>query len=276
MSDTFTSLTAAVAMLLRPLVRMLQRSGVPYSVFADIAKRTYVEVAQEQFLLPGRKQSVSRISILTGLTRKEVSRLQTLPCIAGSDALDRYNRAARVIAGWVRDREFSSADGPCELPLHAQGVPNFAALVRRYSGDMPPRAMLDELQRVGAVECVNDSVRLVGRAYVPRSGEHEKLAILGSDVADLINTIDHNICTIDRSICGAPPRFQRKVAYDNLPMHALTDLRALSRERGQALIEDLDRAFARADRDTNRAQRGTGRVRAGVGVYYFEETVGTD
>jgi hypothetical protein len=97
------ALSAAVVTLLRPLVRLLLRNGVPYATFADLAKRVYVDVAMEEFGIPGRKQSKSRVSIISGLSRKEVLRVKRLPDPDDLGALQRYNRAARVISGWVRD-----------------------------------------------------------------------------------------------------------------------------------------------------------------------------
>ena len=43
------ALFAAILKLLRPLVRILLRNGVPYGAFADIAKRVYVDVAAQEF-----------------------------------------------------------------------------------------------------------------------------------------------------------------------------------------------------------------------------------
>ena len=271
MPETVQALAAAILTLLRPLVRILQRNGVPYGVFADLAKRTYIEVANEQFALPGRKPSVSRVSILTGLTRKEVVRVMGLPAIDNAAGIARYNRAARVIAGWVRDLEFSAPDGsPAELPVQGEKG-SFTHLVKRYSGDMPVRAMLDELERVGAIKIVGDAVRLLTPAYVPAHGEAEKFDILGRDVADLIDTIDHNI--YGPATAANPRRFQRKMAYDNLSRDDMAKLRILAAARAQALLEELDKHFAAGDRDVNRDVRGGGRVRAGVGIYYFEENL---
>jgi len=73
------AIAAAITNLLRPLVMFLLRNGVPYQTFADIAKRVYVDLATEKFDIPGRKQSKSRISILTGLSRREVLRVKRLP-----------------------------------------------------------------------------------------------------------------------------------------------------------------------------------------------------
>jgi hypothetical protein len=263
------ALAAAVSRLLRPLIRTLLRQGMSFNEFSDLARRVYVDVALREFQIPGKKQTISRVSILTGLTRKEVQRLCQSDADYDPAAAERYNRAARVIAGWVRDADFNDTKGAAlALPLD-ESDQSFAELVRRYSGDMPARAMLDELMRVGAVERQADGrIRLVARAYVPRTSAHDKLAILGADVADLIATIDHNL-----EHGSDDPRFQRKVMYDNLPQEAVVEFRRLSSEQGQRLIEAMDQWLSRHDRDHNPAIQGRGRVRAGVGVFYFEENL---
>ena len=258
---------AAVFRLLRPLVRLMLRNGLPYAAFAELAKRAYVSVADEEFGVNGRKQTDSRVAVLTGLTRKEVARVKKLPSyVDDAEAIQRYHRAARVIAAWAREPGFQDLKGtPLSLPLEG-GSRSFADLVRRHSGDMPVRAMLDELVRVGAVIRTEDgALQLQARSYVPRAGEVEKLAILGTDVAGLIRTIDHNL---DPE--AGQPLFQRKVFYDNLPDEAMDELKAMAREYGQALIERLDHWMARQDRDLNPDIKGRGRNAAGIGVYYFE------
>ena len=242
-----------------------------FNAFCDFAKQVYVEVGMREFGIPGRKQSVSRTSILTGLSRKEVQRtLGEQTQSASSEGQERYNRAARVIAGWVRDSEFTDRAGdPLVLAPAGDGA-SFSVLVKRYSGDVPARAVLDELLRVGAVEQLADGhIRLLSRAYIPRTSDLDKLDILGADVADLITTIDHNL-----GQGAGDPRFQRKVMYDNLPEEAISRFRALSAEQAQALLEKLDAWLSQHDRDMNPALKGTGRVRAGIGIYYFEEKLG--
>ncbi len=119
-TNTGKAVSAAVTNILRHLVRLLLRNGIPYRTFSDIAKRVYVDVATEEFGIPGRNQSKSRVSILTGLSRKEVLRVRRLPSHDDLGAGARYNRAARVIAGWVRDRRFCNSSGnPSDLPFEA-------------------------------------------------------------------------------------------------------------------------------------------------------------
>jgi hypothetical protein len=267
------ALTAALERVLRPLFRIVLRNNMSFKAFLDIAKRIYVDVAASEFRIPGKKQSVSRIALLSGLTRKEVQRLLDAQDSADgdSDVGERYNRAARVVAGWVRDADFSDAAGnPRVLALQEaspHGGASFAELARRFSGDIPFRAVLDELIRVGVADMTDDgSVRLKTRAYVPAGGDADKLNILGTDVADLVTTIDHNL-----QLDGVDPFFQRKVMYDNVPVEILQEFRRLSGAQAQALLEQLDKWLSQHDRDSHPGTKGTGRVRTGVGIYYFEE-----
>ena len=190
--------------------------------------------------------------------------------VKDQEATDRYNRGARVIAGWVRDKEFHDKAGdPLALPAEGKSA-SFGVLVRRYSGDMPIRAMLDEFLRVGAVRKTKDGrIRLQARFYVPAQSETDKLQILGTDTADLIATIAHNLNP------QAVPRFQRKVMYDNVPVEAVQEFQRLSADRAQAFLEGIDRWLSQRDRDVNSAVNGTGRKRVGIGLYYFEDDVQT-
>ncbi len=262
-------LQAAVVRLLKPLVRILLRNGIPFGVFEELARWTYVDVAFQESSLPGRKLTDSRISILTGLSRKEVSRLKGIEAPEDNEAAPRFNRAARVIGGWTRDSRFLDIHGQPAKLLHENAENSFSELVRSYGGDVPVRAVFDELLRVGSIAPTDDGfIELVQRAYVPKTGLSEKIEILGTDVSDLINTIDHNI-----ENNHDPKWFQRKVAYDNIPEEAAATFQVESAEQAQKLLEEFDRFLAAQDRDLNTKKRGSGRKRVGIGIYYFEENM---
>lgn len=264
----------AVYRLLKPLVRLLLRNNIPFAAFADLAKRAYVETADEHFQMPGRKQSDSRIATITGLTRKDVARLKKLDFNQQNPDVSKYHRAARVVYGWVHDKKYADTNGQSAiLPFDAQQVVSFSQLVKEYSGDVPPRAILDELLRVGVVQCdaarqdpAQQKVELLERAYIPKTGSMEKLQLLGRDVSGLISTMDRNIHGL-----GTKPFFQRKVFYDNLPKEAIAGIQALIAEEGQSLLEQVDKYMSEHDRDSNPKVKGTGRKACGIGLYYFEE-----
>lgn len=259
-------LAAAVARILRPLIRILLRNGVSYGTFADIARSQFVEVARREFAVGGRRPTTSRLAVVTGLTRKEIHRILRQSSPDDRSSADQYNRAARVVAGWRRDKDFLDPRGaPRTLAISGPGN-SFQELVRRYSGDIPHRAVLDELSAEGTVRLSNsDRVRLVERAYVPRADESMKLHILGVDTAYLMDAIGHNLLMPD-----AAPKFQRKVLYDNLPDEALPEFRRLARNHSQKLLEKLDAWLASHDRDTKSDVSGGGRNIAGLGIFYIE------
>jgi hypothetical protein len=261
------SLSSAVLRLLRPLVRILLRNGMSYGTFSDLAKWIYVDVATADFVIEGKKQSISRVAVLTGLSRKEVKRMQGIKRPDDSAQNEKYNRAARIIAAWRREPAFQDADGEPSVLSISGPWSTFSDIVRRFSGDMPVRAVLDELLRIGAVEQLdNGNIALVKKAYIPENSEAEKINILGTDVGHLIGTIDNNL-----NLVSAEARFQRKVSYDNLPAEALPAFKKLSFKKAQKLLEQLDGWLAENDRDVNPAVKGTGRHLAGLGIYYFEE-----
>lgn len=261
------TLNKAILRLLRPLVRILLRNGISIHVFTDLVRWVYTDVAFKEFGLEGKKPTTSRVSVITGLSRKEVQRLRQLEVPIEEDAHERYNRATRVISGWIRHPLYADdAGNPLVLPLNGPGA-SFGSLVKQFSGDMPVRAVLDELVRVGAVGIQEDgTIKLLARAYLPGADRKAKISILGEDVADLISTINHNL-----DARHATPLFQRKVSYDNVPAEVLDAFNQVSAGESQALLERLDSWLAARDRDTNPAVQGTGRKRVGLGIYYFEE-----
>ncbi len=262
------ALEHAIRQIFRPLVRILLRNGISFGQFAEMAKQAYVEVAAEEFTIPGKSQTTSRVATLTGLTRKEVQRINTLPTqTQGESSAARYNRAARVITAWATEAPYlDDAGEPAGLKLNGP-APSFTSLVKTASGDITPRTILDELIHVGAVAKAEDgTLRLLTRAYIPDGDDVEKVAILGTDVADLIATISHNL-----RAGREQAYFQRKVCYDNLPEEVMAELRTIIRDKAQAALEGMNAEMNRRDRDSNPRSQGSGRVRAGLGIYYFEE-----
>lgn len=262
-----SKLTSALRHLLRPLIRILLRHGMAYGDLTDIVKSVYVEVAREDFALPGKKSTDSRIAILTGLTRKEVKLLNETS--APAERHSNANRATRVLSGWFQDPDFTGKDGEPRV-LALEGRTSFADLVRRYSGDMPPRALLEELKRVGAISLEgNGRVRVLSRSFVPHQGDLEGLRMLGTAVHDLAATIDHNIARD----AADQVRFQRTVFSEKVSLRNLPILRRIVAERGQRFLESLDDWLTAHEipDETPGNKSGEPAVRTGVGIYYFQD-----
>jgi hypothetical protein len=259
----------SVMFLLRPLVRLLLRSGIGCSTFGEWAKHVYVEVAEHDFVLADRPQSTSRIAVLTGLHRKEVAAIRKSQTESpGAVALPTSNRAERVVQEWLRDPDYLTPGGePRVIPIEGEkGSFNYLASVA--SGDIYPTTILYELERVGGVERRGDSeVALKTQGYVPTNEPAELIKMMGQAARDLLRTLDNNL---DPDV--EERRLQLSVAYDNLPPEILKEFRVLSHKETEKMLMKLNKWLAQHDRDTSDTEStDSDRMRAGVGVYYFEE-----
>ncbi len=261
------TLLSAFRQLMRPLVRILLRHGVSYGEYADTAKTVFVEVAKKDFQLPGKKQTQSRIAIITGLTRKEVGRISDLLDNKASPSTSNLNRVGRVLAGWHQDPSFT---GPYGLPLELdfdKGDSSFTTLVRRYSGDMPARAMLEELKRVDAVKILaGQKIRALTRSYIPAQVDTAHIQFMGVAIRDLAETLDFNL---DQEIEGG--YFERRVwTPTGIAQRDMPQFDSLVTEKGQQFLELLDNWLTTKETEAEETPE-TKKVKVGVGVYLFSD-----
>jgi len=261
----------AIQRMMRPVVRQLIAYGVSYQAFSRIVKQVYVDVAEQEFALPFKQQTDSRLSLVTGINRKEIAQLRRHKRAPETPEVE-DTLATHVIGRWMAGPPYADADGtPRRLPYEADNAKaaSFARLVRELGTDIPVRSVLDELLRVGIVSLLpGGDVVLQQEAHVPAGDPASQLTLLGSDPAELFATIIHNIEHPDA------PRLQRKVVYDNIGTEALSELRAAARRIGEAFIRRANVLLASHDRDRNPKASGGKRSRVVLGTYYFED-VGT-
>lgn len=273
---------------MQPIARTLLRSGIGFAEFAQWAKRAFVHVAENDFAPEGKEQSTTRISILTGMHRKEVAQIRKeLAEDSVSTPRVSANRAERVINAWLRESDYLTDEGePKELYLSEKEIrqtkasnnafgssgesgsaESFESLVLRYSGDMHPTPLLEELFRVGAVERTkNNKLRLKTRGYIPTAASQSQLDIFAQSLYDLSATLDNNLnVEIDTK------RFQRTVAYKHLSEKDVAEFKAFSERENEKLLQKLNQWLAERDMSLAEQQKADCQYRAGVGVYYFEE-----
>lgn len=258
---------------LRPIIKLMLRNGFDVAQFTSMARAIYVSVAQdEEFALIGengnpRKITHSRISMLTGINRKEVKQL-----IENDDVAPRHttaNRAVRVLTGWVEDERFQDKSG--EPKSLAYGIKSteasFEELVHKYSADTTVRVILDELIHVGSVRLDDGYVRLIEKGYVPVFSHKEMINVGSRALADLANTAAYNIHRPKDS----PARLQMTVRYDDVPVQGASYYRAMLKNDAEEFISQQNKNLSSFDRSINPDIEGAGRCTVGVGIYYIEE-----
>lgn len=265
--DAGELLVHAAAEMLRPIVRHLLAANVPFGRLEVRLREIFVAVADDEFALEDRPRTDSRVALLTGLNRKEVHRIRSRDPEKSPPTKFSRNRAASLIGRWLTSAAATDARGrPQPIPYRAERGPSFVRFAREVAADLPPRAILDELVRTGAVRVGEDRrVELQTDSYVPARGRSEKLRMLAEDPAELIETMLTNILSE-----GVEPLLQRKVFYDNVGSDGIARLRRDVRRAGESFLRRMNRLFARYDRDRNPRAPGGARQSAGLGVYFFE------
>ena len=268
MADVREGLVRALVAVVRPLVKRLLAAGVPFGQVEARLRELFVEVADTELALPGRRQTDSRIALVTGINRKEVRRIRSADQTVAAPRSFTMNQSASLISRWRTDPQTSDRSGrPRPLPYQATRGPSFMKLARKVTGDLAPRILLDELVRSGAAELrAGDVVVLRGDSYVPRVEGGEGLQILREDPAELVETILGNV--LDER---EERLLQRKVFFDNLGSDAAERIRTELRREGERFLRRMNRLLSRYDRDRNPQAPAGHPYYAGIGVYSFEE-----
>jgi len=264
---------AALRLALRPLARILLRGGVTWREASEVFKASLVEVAAGDYGLHGRPTNMSRIALMTGLSRREVSRLRDLLASELPVDPEPLGGATRVLTGWHLDTRFSDGAGqPLDLDFeHAAGGdsgPTFTELCKRYGGDLAPVTLRRELVRVGAVqELPGGKLRVLKRYYMPLPMDPDAVVRGGSMLEDVGTTVAFNLGKPE----GTASRFAGRATNTRIRAADARRFRAFLEQEGQAFLERVDEWLSKneapATEDT--AQQRCKRV--GVGVFGIQD-----
>jgi Family of unknown function (DUF6502) len=261
------ALLQALARVLSPAARLAVSRGLRFAVAEEIFKRAFIEAAR-QAPADGAVPTVSSIAIVTGLTRREVTRLtQDTP----ASAAERPSLATQVFTLWRAERSLRDSRGRSK-PLSRLGpAPSFEALAQSVTRDVHPRTLLDELCRLGLahVDAATDRVHLIQDAFVPRDDLARMLHFLGSNVGD------HLAATVANVLGDERKHFEQAVFAEGLSDESIDAAKKLVNAQWRALMAAIvpelealveDDRQAKARNRTHRAQR-----RLRIGLYSFDE-----
>lgn len=271
LSATHSLFLGAFRKIIKPMVKLFLANGITYTLLLEELKRVFIEVAEEDFRLGVKPQTDSRITLITGVHRKDVHRIR-------HEALDeavpkKTNFSAQIIAEWVGNPAFLTPSGQPKKLLRLSSDGNeasFDALVANVSKDIRARSVFDEWLRVGIVTLEPDGyVALNTEAFIPEEDMEEKLGFLGMNVHDHLAAAVNNTLNQQRM-------FERCVYYDHLTLDQIEQLHQMTHEHGMAYLKLMNQfamSAASAQQTTTQEETDTfaTRYRFNTGVYFYFE-----
>ena len=265
MSSQPTLALDRVLRVLQPLVRLLLRNGVTYTVFTAALKRLFVDAAQQELAARGMARTDSAVSLLSGVHRRDVRNLVRGPAVAPGAAPPALGLAAQVVARWMNEPEFQGAQGDARVLPRSGERGSFDALVAGVSRDVRPKAVLDELLRLEVVHETEAGIALERTGFAPRHGFEEASWLLAQ------NLHDHAAAAV-ANLQGDANFLEQAVFVDDISAPSAAQLQRVSVQAWkQAFKTVMHEAQRRFDADAAEVPPGQRRHRARFGVYFFSE-----
>ena len=255
--------------ILKPVIRYCLRHSIKLQDFVEIAKALYVESANDELQREGSEISISRLSIMTGVHRKDVPRLQSNERTEQPFGAD---LSARVLGHWQTSRRFLTKNGKPKV-LQIEGAESeFSALVQSVSREMNPYTVLFELERAGMVDRTTHGLRLKARSFITADNLDEGLHFLQTDSEDLIQAVEENLFSQQQI-----RNLHIKTEYDNIGETDLDSIRSWLLAQGEAFHAKARRFLATFDRDVNpkisKRKEPSRRVRIALGTFSRAERI---
>jgi len=260
-------LVRAIQRTLRPLVRLMLASGVTFPLVSELLKGVFVEVADREFRLGDQAPTDSRISLISGVHRKDVRRLRSADQAIDEVVPDTISFGGRLVTTWLTDERFLDEEGrprPLAKTRTTSDEACLEDLIANRRTDIRLRVVLDEWLRLGVVHS-DPQGRLVLNtdAFVPQAGLEEKLFFFAH------NLHDHAAAATDNLLGSRPPQLERSLIYEGLTEEGIALLDKRARQLGTRMLQELNRlASEREDAETTSTSP---RRRFTCGVYFYSE-----
>lgn len=244
------ALVLALRRVLRPMVKLMLARGITYPYLADLLKALFVDVADNDFRLDQKPPTDSRVSLVSGVHRKEVNRLHQEMVSHAEIVPSVVSLGAQLVAVWLGSAQYLDENNrPRPLPRFVSegGELSFEALVAGVNSFIRPRVVLDEWLRLGVARYDEaHRVCLNVEAFIPAKGFDEKAYYFGHNLHDHAAAATHNL------IGAGKPFLERTVHYDAL---SASSVAALAAQSGPAGMEALLAVYKRAMRGPQRSRQ---------------------
>lgn len=250
LADEKLLLLEAVDNVLSPLAQLCLAKGITIQMIEEHLREAFVRAAREIHadLPPGRL--TSRISATTGLTRREVTRLE--------NQVTRNREPARspvteVFMRWLADPALAVSAGSPKPLARTGAAPSFEALAQSVTQDVHARTLLDELCRLQLVrhDLATDTVHLLQEAFVPHGDWARMVSFLGDNVGDHLRAATANV------LGDGDRELEQAIFADELSSQSLAQARGLMMQQWRRMLGEIApqlEALIDADRLAGHAQ----------------------
>lgn len=262
-----TALFKTIKRILRPMVSLMLRQGITYTAFIDLVKATYVEVADKECVIEGKRQTDSRISVLTGVHRKEVKRIRELEEVPLEPKERKASLSAQLVSTWLGNPDYIDENGkPLALKRVSEGKEvSFDSMVHLVTKDVHPRSILDEWLNQGMVKLdMEGLVMLQESGYVPDEDFEEKLYFAGKNIGDHLSVVNHNLTG------EAMPMLDRAVYYQGLSKDSVKTLEVFSRRASLELLTEVNQMAGRLQAQDKACEQACHSMHFGAYFYRLE------
>lgn len=260
-------LVEAIRKVLRPLVRLMVSHGITLPYLIEMLKSLLVEVVDKDFRIGTKPATDSRISLLSGVHRKDVNRLRREESALQEKMPASVSLGAQLVAQWLGNTLYADDQGkPKRLPRYVSegGAVSFEALVSSINSDIRSRVVLDEWLRLGVVQLDDDRmVCLNTQAFIPAKGFDEKAFYFGHNLHDHAAAATHNI------LGHSPPFLDRSVHYMNLDKATIDRLAVQSEELGMQALLAVNKTAIDAEPVLHSNESALHRMT--FGIYFYTE-----
>ncbi len=245
------------------MAQMAMQAGLNHAQLDELWRMAMVEAAGAS------SKNVSQVSVATGLHRKEVMRLQELidAKLAGQTPEPKKRPwASQLVLKWADWVSREPHLGVLPLLHEAAEVACFAKLSRSVTTDVHPRAVLQELLRLGLVSEAEGRVSLLVAQFVPKGSADDALGVLADNVSDHLQTGLSNIASdvaSKRGELAGDKWMEQAIWAEGISLADVQKLNATAREAWAHAYRLLYKQLL----DTPEAQAPQQRMRVRVGMY---------
>jgi hypothetical protein len=255
-----------VTALLRPLVRICLARGIRLKECEQLLRRALVEEASKAILKSANTVSASKVSVITGIHRMEVTRF-----LEGSPANSENvgDVLTRVVGLWSRGKRYRGKDGTPKPLTFTGDQSQFAALVAEVSREGSHYSALYELERLSFIEYEEDKVHLRVEDFTPAPDADRGLSLLSEDLEDFASAVEHNIAG-----GGVDPALHLRTGYDNIDEADLPNIRQWLMEQGTEFHARMRAFLSKFDRDLSpkKTERTSTQSRVAVVTFAVAES----